>query len=156
MPAAKPPRFPLQSTARALLDGCPALAARALARQVAQRLDSALASTGLTSGQVALLARVAAAEDDTLGALARRAGVDPSTLSRTLRTLEAAGLVEIALVEADQRRRAVWLTETGARRLARALPLWQAAQAGMAARLSPGLATLLADEAAALADQPLR
>ena len=34
---------------------------------------------------------------------------------RTLRTLEAAGVVEIATVESDLRRRAVWLTETGAR-----------------------------------------
>lgn len=151
MSAAKPPPFPLRSTARKLLDDCPALNARALARQIAQRIDAALAPTGLSSGQVALLARVAAAEDDTLGALARRAGVDPSTLSRTLRTLEASGLVEIALVEADQRRRAVWLTEAGARRLALALPLWQAAQAEMAALLSPGLAARLASEASTLA-----
>jgi MarR family len=49
--------------------------------------------------------------DDTIGALAERVGLDQSTLSRNLRGLEQDGLVEIAIVENELRRRAVWLTE---------------------------------------------
>jgi len=64
---------------------------------------------------------------------------------------EAAGLVEIAMVESDLRRRAVWLTETGARKLEAAIPLWRKAQARLAKRLSPHLARRLAQEAEHLA-----
>ncbi|HEV3177417.1 MAG TPA: MarR family transcriptional regulator, partial [Stellaceae bacterium] len=88
--------------------------------------------------------------DDTLSALAERTGLDQSTLSRNLRTLESEGLVEIAAVETDLRRRAVWLTEMGARRLEAAIPLWRKAHAKLARRLSPKLARRLADEAEAL------
>jgi DNA-binding MarR family transcriptional regulator len=89
-------------------------------------------------------------DDDTLGALAQRTGLEQSTLSRNLRTLEGAGLVEIAIVETDLRRRAVWLTETGARRLEAAIPLWRKAHAKLARRLSVDV-TRLAEEAQALA-----
>ena len=56
----------------------------------------------------------------------------------------------IAIVETDLRRRAVWVTETGARRLEAAIPVWRKAHAALAKRLSPALARRLADEAAAL------
>jgi len=90
-----------------------------------------------------LMAQIVAAPDDTLGALAERTGLDQSTLSRNLRGLEASGLVEIAIAEDDQRRRAVWLTEEGARRLEAAIPVWRAAHAALAERLEPQLALRL-------------
>jgi DNA-binding MarR family transcriptional regulator len=100
--------------------------------------------------QLGLMAEIAASSDDTLGALARRTGLDQSTLSRNLRTLEGEGLIEIAVVESDLRRRAVWLTESGARRLEAAIPAWRRALAKLAKHLSPDLARRLADEAEAL------
>ena len=84
------------------------------------------------------------------GALAQRTGLDQSTLSRNLRTLEVDGLIEIAVVETDLRRRMVWLTETGARRLEASIPIWRAAHAKLARSLSPDLARRLADESEAL------
>ena len=72
-----------------------------------------------------------------------RTGLDQSTLSRNLRGLEAAGLVEIAVAEDDQRRRAVWLTEHGARRLEAAIPVWREAHAALEERLDPRLALAL-------------
>jgi DNA-binding MarR family transcriptional regulator len=83
--------------------------------------------TGLSIAQPGLIAHIAAASDDTIGALAERSGLDQSTLSRDLRVLEQTGLVEIALVEKDLRRRAVWLTERGVRSLQAAVPVWQRA-----------------------------
>jgi DNA-binding MarR family transcriptional regulator len=90
------------------------------------------------------MAHVAAAADDTLGALTERTGLDQTTLSRNLRILEKAGLVEIAIVETDLRRRSVWLTETGARRLEAALPIWRRAHVSLGKLIEADLATRLA------------
>ena len=78
----------------------------------------------LSIAQFTLMIHLAAAENDTIGAIADRSGLDQSTLSRSLRSLERAGLVEITIVEKDLRRRAVWLTEKGAHRLH---PIWRGA-----------------------------
>ncbi|HVY98562.1 MAG TPA: MarR family winged helix-turn-helix transcriptional regulator [Dongiaceae bacterium] len=143
-------RKSLRADARALVESCPAWNSRLAARRISLFLDRALAGTGMTAAQLGLMAEIAAAEDDTLGALARRAGLEQSTLSRNLRTLEADGLVEIATVEHDQRRRAVWLTEAGARRLEAAVPAWRKAQAKLARQLMPALPRRLAVAAMAL------
>jgi len=140
----------LRTDARVLVEGCAGWNSRLAARRITQFLDRALAELGLSAAQLGLMAQIAVIADDTLGALAERTGLDQSTLSRNLRTLEAAGLVEIAVVERDQRRRAVWLTETGARRLEAAIPVWRRAQAKLARRLSPGLARRLAAATEAL------
>jgi DNA-binding MarR family transcriptional regulator len=144
------PRKTLRMDARRLVEGCAGWNSRLAARRITQFLDREVAGCGLSAAQLALMAQIAAACDDTLGALARRTGLEQSTLSRNLRTLEGEGLIEIALVEADLRRRAVWLTETGARRLEAAIPVWRRAQARLARRLSPDLVRRLADEAEAL------
>ena len=140
------PRKTLRRDARALVETCAGWNSRLAARRISQFLDRELASTGLTTAQLGLMAQIAAAADDTLGALARRTGLDQSTLSRNLRTLENADLVEIAAVESDLRRRAVWLTETGARRLEAALPLWRKAHGKLGRRLSSPLVRRLAKE----------
>jgi DNA-binding MarR family transcriptional regulator len=145
-PAAKT----LRADAQALVENCPAWNSRLAARRISLFLDRALAEIGMSAAQLGLMAEIAAAEDDTLGALARRTGLEQSTLSRNLRTLEADGLVEIATVEHDQRRRAVWLTEAGARRLEAAVPVWRKAQARVGRQLTPGLSRRLAVAAMAL------
>lgn len=152
MTARPQPRKTLSADAARLVAACPGWNSRLAARRISQFLDRALADSGLSAAQLGLMAQIAAAADDTLGGLARRSGLDPSTLSRNLRTLESAGLVEIAAVERDLRRRAVWLTETGARRLEAALPLWQAAYAALAERLPPDLAQQLAAASERLTD----
>jgi DNA-binding MarR family transcriptional regulator len=142
----KQPRKTLRTDARSLVQSCAGWNSRLAARRITQFLDRQLAGLGLTVAQLGLLAQIAALSDDTLGALAQRSGLDQSTLSRNLRTLEGEGLVEIAVVEADLRRRAVWLTETGARRLEAAIPAWRRAQARLGTFLSPDLACRLAAE----------
>ena len=148
--------MPLQKTlradARALVAACAGWNSRLAARRITQFLDNGLAGCGLTVAQLGLMAEIAAATDDTLGGLARSTGLEQSTLSRNLRTLERDGLIEITTVETDLRRRAVWLTEAGARRLEAAIPVWRKAHARLARRLSVDLARRLADETEALAD----
>jgi DNA-binding MarR family transcriptional regulator len=145
-------RKTLRTDARALVASCAGWNSRLAARRISQFLDRELAETGLSIAQLGLMAQIAAAGDDTLGALARSTGLEQSTLSRNLRTLEGQGLIEIAVVETDLRRRAVWLTETGARRLEAAIPLWREAQATLAKRLSPALPRRLARAADELAE----
>ena len=140
----------LRSDARALVETCPGALSRLAARRITQFLDRELASTGISSAQLALLAQIAAADDDTLGGLAERSGLEQSTLSRNLRILENAGLIEIAAVESDLRRRAAWLTETGARRLEAAIPVWRKAQAKLAVAISPTLMVRLGRAAEAI------
>lgn len=144
------PRKTLRTDARAMVRNCAGLNSRLAARRITRFLDRELAPCGLSLAQLGLMAQIASAADDRLGALAQRAGLDQSTLSRNLRTLEAEGLIEIATAETDLRRRAVWLTESGARRLEAALPVWRKANDALAERLPAGLARRLAEEAEAL------
>jgi len=150
MSTARQPRKTLRTDARTLVEVCAGWNSRLAARRITQFLDREMAGLGLTVAQLGLMAQIAVISDDTLGALAERTGLDQSTLSRNLRTLEGEGLIEIAVVETDLRRRMVWLTETGARRLEAAIPIWRAAHAKLAKRLSPNLARRLAEEAMAL------
>ena len=150
MKTPKQPQKTLRRDALALVEACAGWNSRLAARRITQFLDREMTGLGLTVAQLGLMAQIAVISDDTLGALAQRTGLDQSTLSRNLRTLEGEGLIEIAVVETDLRRRAVWLTETGARRLEAAIPTWRKAHAKLAKRLSPDLARRLADEAAAL------
>ncbi|CAH1650674.1 hypothetical protein BOSEA31B_10534 [Hyphomicrobiales bacterium] len=128
---------------------CSGLAIRQAARRVTQIYDDALKGSGLSVAQIGLMAVIATNDDDRMAALAEQAGLDPSTLSRNLRALERDGLIEIATVEKDLRRRAVWLTEEGVRRLQTALPAWKTAQARVAEALPDDLLQRL--EAANLA-----
>jgi DNA-binding MarR family transcriptional regulator len=147
----QPPKT-LQSDARAAIEACAGWNSRLASRRITQFLEKRMTISGLTIAQFGLIAQIAAASDDTLGALAERSGLDQSSLSRNLHALERDGLVEIAIVERDQRKRAVWLTENGARRLEAAMPVWRSAHAALAEFLNPKLARQLAMASQALVD----
>lgn len=127
----------LVADARLAVDHCIGLNMRLAARRITKLMDERLATAGLSLAQFGLLALIAGAQDDSIAALAERSGLDQSTLSRNLRHLEKAGLIEIVSVEADLRRRAVWLTEQGARRLEGAVPVWRQAQEMLANVIDP-------------------
>lgn len=150
MTTPRQPKKTLRSDAAAMVAACAGWNSRLAARRITQFLEREMAAAGLGVAQLGLMAQIAALADDTLGALAERSGLEQSTLSRNLRTLEAAGLIEIAAVEGDLRRRAVWLTEAGARRLEAAIPAWRRAHAKLARHLAPELVRRLAQEAEAL------
>src|SRR5215470_6618553 len=105
----------LRADAVQAIEACAGWNSRLASRRITQFLEKRMTGSGLTIAQFALMAQIAIAEDDTLGALAERLGLDQSSLSRNLHALERDGLVEIAIVERDLRKRAVWLTEKGAR-----------------------------------------
>lgn len=86
-----------------------------------------LEASGLRATQFTLLVAVALTEPPTMSRIARALVMDRSTLTRNLRPLEVAGLVETAGGE-DRRTRFVRLTPHGRDRLTAALPLWEQAQ----------------------------
>jgi len=145
-------RKTLRADARTLIETCVGWNSRIAARRASLFLDRELAATGLTVAQLGLLALIAVMADDTMANLGNQAGLEQSTLSRNLRTLEAEGLVEIASVERDQRRRAVWLTEAGVRRLEAALPVWRKAHAKIATDCPPDFAQRLVAATESLAN----
>jgi DNA-binding MarR family transcriptional regulator len=145
----QPPKT-LRTDALQAIETCAGWNSRLAARRVTQFLEKRMTGSGLTIAQFGLMAQIAAASDDTLGTLAERLGFDQSSLSRNLHALERGGLVEIAVVERDQRKRAVWLTENGARRLEAAMPVWRSAHAALAEVLDPRLARQLASASQAL------
>ena len=140
----------LRTDALQAIETCAGWNSRLAARRVTQFLEKRMTGSSLTIAQFGLMAQIAAASDDTLGTLAERLGFDQSSLSRNLHALEREGLVEIAVVERDQRKRAVWLTENGARRLEAAMPIWRSAHAALAEVLDPRLALQLASASQAL------
>jgi DNA-binding MarR family transcriptional regulator len=144
-------RKTLVESARNTVAASAGLAIRMAERRVTGFLEARMAGTGLNVAQFGLMAQIAAARDDRIGALAERSGLDPSTLSRNLRTLERAGLVEITRHEEDLRRRAVWLTEAGARRLEAAIPVWRRAHEALRAEIGPRAMRAIAELQDALA-----
>lgn len=126
-------RKTLAADARDAVDHCAGMTIRAAARRITRFLEAGIKDAGLNMAQFTLMTHIAAAGDDTIGALAARLDLDQSTLSRNLRALEKAGLIEIAIVEKDLRRRAVWLTESGASRLEAAIAAWKRAHSSLAA-----------------------
>ena len=137
----------LRTDARATLEACAGWNVRLAARRITHFLEQCMEGSELSFDQFGLMAEIASAADDTITALAEHMGLDQSTLSRTLRTLEADGLVEIAVVESDQRKRMVWLTEKGARQLEASISSWQQAHAALGKVLSTDLVQRLALEA---------
>jgi DNA-binding MarR family transcriptional regulator len=96
--------------ARRLLRGV-----RALVRRFSLSERADVQCCGMTVAQAATLDALAEVGPMRLGALGRRLGITPSTLTRNVDRLEAAGLVERGLEAEDGRASRVALTEAGAR-----------------------------------------
>lgn len=105
---------------------CTCFRVRKLTRLMSQRYDQALAPAGLNLNQYSILRR-ASGTPRSIGELARELGMDRTTLTRDLKPLLAAGWVETAPGD-DARQRRIRVTAAGRRTVARAMPLWQAAQ----------------------------
>ena len=123
---------------------------RKAARAVTQRYDEVLRPTGLRATQLPILVALGGRGPLTVNSLAEVVGSDPTTVTRNLRPLEQRGLLRTMAGE-DRREHIAMLTERGKNMLARAVPLWRAAQARMARDLGKQrLARLLADLEAAV------
>ena len=100
---------------------------RKATRAVTQFFDESLEPTGLRSTQFVSLVAVGAMQPTSIARLAREMVLDPSTLARNLRPLEAQGLVE-KISREGRRSVNLSLTAEGRTMLKQGYPLWQDAQ----------------------------
>jgi DNA-binding MarR family transcriptional regulator len=101
---------------------------RKATRRVSQIYDRYLERVELTITQFGLLANLVDATETTIGALAERLAMDPTTLTRNLRPLIRRGLVKLEPDKHDRRVRCVSLTAAGRRTFDEARPMWREAQ----------------------------
>ncbi len=114
--------------------GCTNFKTRQLARLLSRHYDAELAKAGLKTTQYSLLGHVLHLGPVAPGELARRMGLDASTLTRNLQPLLAAGWL-LQAAGADARSRVITLTPAGRDKHAEALRHWKAAQRGINATL---------------------
>lgn len=110
-----------------IVNNCVCHKVRAAARSVTCAYDQALRPLRLRATQLAVLAGVGVDGSVSITALADRLAMDRTTLSRNLRPLEKAGLINVG-AESWRRSRTLEITEKGRSRLRKAFPLWQKAQ----------------------------
>ncbi len=96
--------------------------------------ERAFRGTGLRATQFTLLATLIQTGPIQLGRLADMAGLERTTLTRNLRPLEQRGLIR-SEAEADGRVRRVAIAPDGERLALELLPVWERAQATVAAVL---------------------
>ncbi len=101
---------------------------RMAARAVTSVYDEHLRPSGLRASQLAVLWAVIALPGSTVNALAHAIAMDATTLTRNLRILERDALVTM-FAGSDRREREIHASAKGRRAFAKAMPLWEAAQA---------------------------
>lgn len=114
--------------------GCTNFKLRQLGRQVTRHYDAELSAVGLKTTQYSLLSHVKSLGPLRPVDLARAMGLTPSTLTRNLQPMVAAGWLRLD-EGPDARSRMVHLTEAGREKRAEAQRRWRAAQEGLNARL---------------------
>ena len=110
---------------------CPGFQARATARALTRYFNACFRPFGITAEQFSLLVGIGARRDPTLAELAARAGVDTTTLSRSVQNLQRRGLVgaEGGRGRAGKR---LALTATGHALLEEAMSAWEDARTRLA------------------------
>lgn len=106
---------------------CYCIKLRRATQAVTRLYDEALAPSGLRVTQYSLLRRIQRLSVASIGTLAAETELDRTTLSRNLKPLLDAGLIEEA-EGADRRLRPLRISGAGEAALRRAAPLWQEAQ----------------------------
>ena len=129
-------------------DHCLCLHTQRAARALARRFDRVLSPLGLTNGQFSLMMALNRPEPVGMGPVAALLGMDRTTLTAALKSLERRGLVATASHPDDRRSRLLSPTPQGHALLAQAVPIWQETHAevdrllGEADDLRPALRAL--------------
>lgn len=114
--------------------GCTNFKLRQMLRVVSRLYDAELARAGLKGTQFSMLSHLSSLGPIQPNELARRMGMDASTLTRNLRVLTELGWAEQG-PGADARSRLIALTVTGRAKLAQARRHWKKAQCSLNQKL---------------------
>lgn len=136
--------------------GCTHFRLRRLLREVARLYDAQFAAAGLKGTQFSLLSQVIALEPVQPTELARRMGLDASTLTRNLSVMVQAGWI-VQAPGPDARTRRISATAAGRAKQIEARRCWRRAQRSLQARLgTQRLAALhtMIDASLALLEDP--
>jgi DNA-binding MarR family transcriptional regulator len=103
---------------------CLCASVRRAARVMSQLYDDSIRPTGVRGAQFTLLQALSGAGPLTQRDLGQALAIDATTLSRTLRTVEAAGWIT-RVPGADRRERRLAVTDSGIERLAASQAVWK-------------------------------
>lgn len=118
---------------------CLYLRLRAATKRLLALYEAHMAEAGLSMAQFGLLIAAAEEPELTMSRLAAKRDISPSTLTRTLRPLEAEGLIETFADAQSKRVRRVRLTQAGRARTRTAYAAWKKAQAEASSVVAPKL-----------------
>jgi DNA-binding MarR family transcriptional regulator len=116
--------------------GCVAQTLRRAARLLSRRYEETLRFVNLTVSQYTILQALTHAEKLPFGAISSVLGLEQTTLSRLLKTLEKRELIAIRTDNNDRRSRIVSITAAGSRLFNEAAILWQKINDESLSRLS--------------------
>jgi len=106
------------------------------ARALARRFDAELRPFSLTNGQFILLMLLNRQEGPGMADLASSLGIDRTTLTAALKTLERRALVKITNDPSDHRVRRIRLTRRGRALIKTSLPVWKRTSLEIESRLA--------------------
>ncbi len=119
--------LPASNPERSSLEGCACFNVRNAARLITDLYDRCLKPAGLRTTQFAILMAIERGGGVTMHSLAAALGLDPSTMTRTLKPLQSEGLVGVGAGH-DRRAKELELSSAGRAKLERCQPLWEQAQ----------------------------
>ena len=110
---------------------CACFNARRAARAITNYYDRALAPSGINATQFTMLGAVSMLGPFTISEMADRLSLDRTTLTRNIKVLEKADLLNVTRGAEDKRERIVTLSTKGEAAVEIATPLWRDAQASV-------------------------
>jgi len=114
---------------------CACFQLRKAARAITQLYDTYTHQAGVTPAQFSLLMIAFQAGELSPSAMAARAVLDRTTLTRNIRLLEQRGLIAMSVSREDRRAKVIAITAAGIKTLKAALPHWEAVQRKMVTAL---------------------
>jgi len=109
------------------LDACACGTLRTASRAITRYFDAALRPCGLRQTQMPILITLVVHEQISVTQLAQQLVMDPSSMTRSLKTLAAQGFIAVKFGKGGHTQ-AVSLAPRGRALLTQALPLWEHAQ----------------------------
>lgn len=119
---------------------CNCFASRKAARLITKLYEDRLSTVGLTSTQLSILIHVDDAGTASMKDLVDGLVMERTSVVRALQPLERDGYLTIGPDREEARRNVVRLSDAGRRKLAEALPVWQAAQEEFERKVGSALA----------------